>query len=76
MSYFLLVAFCIAFLFWSISMMVGLGIIRGGPIKRWYHDRLGWHDGNGEVWFDGASLHSVCSQCGKEVKQDSQGNWF
>jgi len=37
-----------------------------------------WHDGNGKAprTFDGCSIHAVCSKCGKEVMQDSQGNWF
>jgi len=39
---------------------------------------FGWHDGKGSpgVRFDGCSLHSKCSKCGKEVMQDGQGNWF
>jgi hypothetical protein len=39
----------------------------------------GWHNGKGEtvgVKFDGCSIHASCSKCGKEVMQDSQGNWF
>ena len=45
-------------------------------IKKFLHDVLGWHDGNGDQWFDGASVHSTCSQCGEKVMQDGQGNWF
>ena len=46
-------------------------------IKKFLHDVLGWHDGKlGPHFFDGASNHAVCSQCGKEVMQDSQGNWL
>jgi len=38
---------------------------------------FGWHDGNsGKISSDGCSLHAICSKCGKEVMQDSQGNWF
>lgn len=38
---------------------------------------LGWHTPrNGKVTFDGASLHAHCGRCGREVMQDSQGNWF
>jgi hypothetical protein len=45
--------------------------------SRWFCDNLGWHDGNGSSHrFDGCSLTSVCSRCGKQVLQDSQGNWF
>jgi len=40
---------------------------------RWY----GWHNGkSGSISFDGCSVHAICSKCGKEVMQDSQGNWF
>lgn len=40
--------------------------------------KLGWHDGNGRgaKFFDGCSVHSTCSRCGKEVMRDGQGNWF
>jgi len=38
---------------------------------------MGWHDGSGgKRSFDGCSIHATCSRCGKEVMQDSQGNWF
>ena len=37
----------------------------------------GWHNGKGGTKsFDGCNTHSTCSKCGKEVMQDSQGNWF
>ena len=42
-------------------------------------DFLGWHNGKGQtdgLAFDGCSAHAKCSKCGKEVIQDSQGNWF
>ena len=46
-------------------------------IRKFLHDHLGWHDGRlGPKWSDGASTHAACSQCGREVMQDSQGNWF
>ena len=42
--------------------------------------RWGWHNGKGVssdgVKFDGCSVHARCSKCGKDVMQDSQGNWF
>jgi len=45
--------------------------------RKWFfHDIMGWHNckgGNGS--FDGCSMHAKCS-CGKDVMQDSQGNWF
>ena len=40
-------------------------------------DTFGWHNGRGgRTGFDGCSFHAACSKCGKEVMQDSQGNWF
>ena len=48
--------------------------IRG---THWSCSIVGWHNGNaGPRSFDGCSLHAVCSKCGIEVLQDSQGNWF
>ena len=70
-----LAIFFVLCLFWIISLLVGAGIIKG-PIKKWFHDKMGWHDGEGSQWFDGCSVHSICSQCGEEVMQDGQGNWF
>lgn len=38
--------------------------------------QFGWHNGlGGNNSFDGCSFHATCSKCGKEVMQDSQGNW-
>ena len=49
-----------------------------GIFKRWYHDVLGWHEPkeDADQTFDGVSVHCVCKHCGKEIMQDSQGNWF
>ena len=46
--------------------------------SRWFCDKMGWHNGNGEgaKTFDGCSVHATCGRCGKEVMQDGQGNWF
>lgn len=40
------------------------------------HDILGWHKPDDTHEFDGCSEHSHCRFCGKEIMQDSQGNWF
>lgn len=37
---------------------------------------LGWHRPKREAFFDGVNIHSKCKYCGKEIMQDSQGNWF
>lgn len=66
-----------------ISAVVALEIISGvlyfkfGFLKCWYHDILGWHTPNDSPhYFDGCSEHATCKYCGKDIKQDSQGNWF
>ena len=45
---------------------------------RFFYNILGWHspDYNDKGYFDGASLHAKCKYCGKDIMQDSQGNWF
>lgn len=40
------------------------------------HDIMGWHKPDHTRSFDGLSDHSHCIFCGKEIMQDSQGNWF
>lgn len=51
--------------------------LRNGWFKIFYHDVLGWHQpDNYPKWSDGCSDHCICKHCGKEIMQDSQGNWF
>lgn len=42
------------------------------------HDIMLWHepDRDNGYEFDGCSLHAKCKWCGKDIMQDSQGNWF
>lgn len=44
-----------------------------------FSEFMGWHrpvkDPN-KQYFDGASHHSTCRYCGKDIMQDSQGGWF
>lgn len=42
----------------------------------WACDWAGTHFPSPKGYFDGCSLHSVCSKCDKEIMQDGQGNWF
>ena len=46
--------------------------------KRLFHDVFGWHipTETEESTFDGLNTHNHCKHCGKEIMQDSQGNWF
>ena len=69
----------------SLGIIFGLSFIIFAPMilyfefgwfKWFYHDVLGWHKPTDEKEFDGCSLHSKCKYCGKEIMQDSQGNWF
>lgn len=45
-------------------------------LKWLLHDILDWHKPDHARWSDGLSEHSHCRICGKEIMQDSQGNWF
>ncbi len=67
------------------AMMVCVGIMIAYMIASlscrclpyaWVCDLAGTHFPNNDRSFDGASDHSVCKKCDKEVMQDSQGNWF
>ena len=52
--------------------------LKFGLFKKFYHNILGWHkpiDEN-DSRFDGCNVHNTCKYCGKEIIQDSQGNWF
>ena len=37
---------------------------------------LGWHEPVDKIEFNGMSYCSRCKYCGKQIMQDSQGNWF
>lgn len=54
----------------------GIVYLETGFGKRLYHDLMGWHQPDNSGSFDGCSEHSRCKYCGKEIMQDSQGNWF
>lgn len=45
--------------------------------NKWlFHNLLGWHKPIKEKTFRGINIISKCRYCGKEIAQDSQGNWF
>lgn len=58
--------------------LIGAGLYsRFGLFKFYYHDVLEWHrPDNSPKSFDGLSVHAKCKYCGKDIMQDSQGNWF
>lgn len=45
-------------------------------IKKFLCNFLGWHEPTTKIIFDGFNLTSTCKYCGKQIMQDSQGNWF
>ena len=45
--------------------------------KRFYHNMLGWHLPQREqITQIGENAKSQCRLCGREIIQDSRGNWF
>ena len=38
-----------------------------------FREFMGWHKPIGNYHHDGASMHSTCLYCGKDIMQDSQG---
>ena len=45
-------------------------------IKRFFHDKLGWHSPDDSREEAGINTISKCKHCGKRIMRDSQGNWF
>jgi hypothetical protein len=46
-------------------------------LKFYYHDLFKWHlPDKSPQHYDGCSMHAKCRHCGREIMQDSQGNWF
>jgi hypothetical protein len=68
----------ILFITLSIFLINALLYLKFGLFKKFYHDILKWHKPHNEYdsEFDGCSFHNTCKYCGKEIIQDSQGNWF
>lgn len=44
--------------------------------SKWFCTFWGWHKAPTAQGFDGCSFTGKCPRCGKDVLQDSQGNWF
>jgi hypothetical protein len=62
-------------------IILGVSFFIMGLCNRWLPKRLGceimgWHLSPTAQGFDGCSFNGTCPRCGKEVLQDSQGNWF
>jgi hypothetical protein len=43
---------------------------------KWLCKNAGWHQAPEKMVFDGCSWTGTCPRCGKDVMQDSQGNWY
>lgn len=72
----MIIIFLIAAGIWLL-LMIGEGLYsKKGWGKKLYHDKLGWHRPNKEINAVGINFKSTCKHCGKEIIQDSQGNWF
>ena len=61
-----------------LNLIGNLLYIKFGYFKFLYHDKFGQHVPTDEEWVPNMSttFHSHCKYCGKEIIQDSQGNWF
>ena len=57
-------------------LILSLIYLKTGFVKCIFHDLMGWHLPDNSRMFYGINLHSHCRFCGKEIMQDSQGNWF
>lgn len=60
----------------TFMFMGGVLYLRFGWFKFFFHNVMGWHKPDDKQGFDGCSFISHCKYCGKEIMQDSQGNWF
>lgn len=61
---------------WLLLMIGEVLYFKKGFGKKLYHNKLGWHRPNNEIKAVGINYKSTCKYCGKEIIQDSQGNWF
>ena len=60
-----------------LEIVGGILYFRLDRLSFFYHDILGWHvPDNSPRHFDGCSVSCICKHCGKDILQDSQGNWF
>ena len=58
-------------------IVVAYTVSKGRIFNKLGHDVLSWHLPDDKPQkFDGCTIHSHCKFCGKEIMQDSQGNWF
>lgn len=78
MTDFLIVIVIALGILYVISLICAPLYFKFGFGKCFFHDVMEWHIPieTEESTFDGCSEHNHCKFCGKEIMQDSQGNWF
>lgn len=62
---------------YAITLILYPFYLKWGVGKRLFHNLMGWHlpeDEKKELL--GVNIKSKCRFCGREIIQDSQGNWF
>lgn len=74
---FIVIGFIFAVVFIGILLFV-LSIIDkvSGNRYKFFCKYLGWHKEPKDIRIEGVNFKGKCPRCGKEVMQDSQGNWF
>jgi len=65
-----------AYLLLGLMIIIVLSVIFNKWMPRFFCDKLNWHLTPKRVYHEGINLKGHCPRCGKEVIQDSQGNWF
>ncbi len=59
-----------------LALVVAWRIFPSKSLKWLWCDILGWHRPTSDRYSDGCSEHSKCRICGRDIMQDSQGNWY
>ena len=74
----IIIGFSILFITLLMTYVFPFLYFKWGIGKWFFHNVLGWHSpkNDNDVWCDGCSFHCKCKHCGKDIMQDSQGNWF
>lgn len=42
----------------------------------WFCDELDWHNEPKHTTFDGVHKKGVCDRCGRDIMEDSHGDWI
>lgn len=70
----------VSFTFIAVMFFTSLLYMTLGWFRHFYHDVLEWHipdeSASKILKFSDLDVHCKCKYCGKDIMQDSQGNWF